>query len=159
VLRERKEEVGASLLGWEAMDEDRARWLLSPLVFECERPRLSSTLLRERERDERPPIIEVKDLRPNEPDIRGAATSVAFPALVDSDLDDARSRPLESVCCFVSMFEEDHLEKRGVVGREETGEEFSEVELVRDAGACAGRWDAGVEEGRLATEEESERLT
>jgi hypothetical protein len=31
------------------------------------------------------------------------------------------------------MFEEDHLEKRGVVGREEAGEEFSEMELVRDA--------------------------
>jgi hypothetical protein len=30
------------------------------------------------------------------------------------------------------MFEEDHLEKRGVVGREEVGEEVSDTELVRE---------------------------
>jgi hypothetical protein len=36
------------------------------------------------------------------------------------------------------MFEEDHLEKRGVLGLEEAGEEFSEVELVRDAVGGAG---------------------
>ena len=158
MLRERKTEVESSWPGREALEEEWARWPLSPLAFDCERPRPSSALLREREKDERPPIIEPNDLRPNEPDVRAAAaaTSGVGLALVGSDLDGVRSRPLESVCCFVSTFEEDHLENRGVVGREEVGEEFSEMELERDAGVCMGCWDADTEEGRLATEEERE---
>jgi hypothetical protein len=79
--------------------------------------------------------------------------------LVESALDVVRSRPFESACCFVSTLEEDHLEKRGVVGREEVGEEFSDIELVREIGPWRGCWEADVDEGRLATEEERERLT
>jgi hypothetical protein len=97
--------------------------------------------------------MELNDIRPKEPDEREveAATS----ALIESALEAVRSRPLESACCFVSTLEEDHLEKRGVVGREEAGEEFSEIELVPE-GTCGGCW-GDVEEGRLATEEERER--
>jgi hypothetical protein len=77
--------------------------------------------------------------------------------LVDEAVEDVRSSPFGSACCFVSTFEEDHLEKRGVVGREEAGEEHSDVEFVREPGTIGGCWEAGVE-GRLATEEERERL-
>ena len=96
--------------------------------------------------------MELNDIRPKEPDEREgeAATS----ALVESALEAVRSRPLESACCLVSALDEDHLEKRGVVGREEAGEEFSETELVRDVGTSGGCW--GDVEGRLATEEESD---
>jgi hypothetical protein len=111
--------------------------------------------VRERAREERPPIMELNDIRPKEPDEREeeAATS----ALVESVLETARSRPLKSVCCLVSTVEEDHLEKRGVVGREDAGEEFSETELVWDVETSGGCW-GDVEEGRLATEEERERV-
>ncbi len=51
------------------------------------------------------------------------------PPLVEEALEDVRSSPFESACCFVSTFEEDHLEKRGVVGREEAGDEHSDVEV------------------------------
>jgi hypothetical protein len=138
-------------------DDDRARWLSDPLAFECERPRPSSPLLRESERDERPPIIELSDIRPNEPDTRDAPVSGVWPPLVEEALEDVRSSPFESACCFVSTFEEDHLEKRGVVGREEAGDEHSDVEFVRELGTLGVGWEADVE-GRLATEEESERL-
>lgn len=99
--------------------------------------------------------MELNDIRPKEPDERevDAATS----ALVESALETIRSRPLESACCFVSTLEEDHLEKRGVVGREEAGEEFSEIELVVEVGTCGGCW-GDAEGGRLATEEERERV-
>jgi hypothetical protein len=137
------------------VDDDRARWLSDPLAFECERPRPSSPLLRERERDERPPIIELSDIRPNEPDTRDAPVSGV--PLVEEALEDVRSSPFESACCFVSTFEEDHLEKRGVVGREEAGDEHSDTEFVRELGTLGGCWEADVEEGRLATEEERER--
>jgi hypothetical protein len=109
------------------VDDDLARWLSDSLVFECERPRPSSPLLRERERYERPPIIELSDIRPNEP-------GVWPPPLVEEALEDVRSSPFESACCFVSTFEEDHLEKRGVVGREEAGDEHSDMEFVRELG-------------------------
>jgi hypothetical protein len=68
MLRERKADVESS---WPVreVDDDRARWLSAPLAFECERPRPSSAWLRVRERDERPPIIELRDIRPNEPDV------------------------------------------------------------------------------------------
>lgn len=135
-------------------DDDRARWLSDSLAFECERPRPSSPLLRERDRYERPPIIELSDIRPNEPDVRDAP--VSGPPLVEEALEDVRSSPFESACCFVSTFEEDHLEKRGVVGREEAGDEHSDVEFVRELGTLGVCWEADVEEGRLATEEETE---
>ena len=98
--------------------------------------------------------MELNDIRLKEPDEREgeAATS----ALVESALETIRSRPLESACCLVSTVEVDHLEKRGVVGREEAGEEFSETELVRDVETSGGCW--GDVEGRLATEEETERV-
>jgi hypothetical protein len=139
-------------------DEDRARWLSDPLAFECVRPRPSSPLLRESVSDERPPIIELSDIRPNEPDTRDAPVSGVWPPLVEEALEDVRSSPFESACCFVSTFEEDHLEKRGVVGREEAGDEHSDVEFVREVGTLGACWEADVEEGRLATEEERERL-
>jgi hypothetical protein len=141
-------------------EDDRARWPPSPLLgFECERPRLSSVVIRVREREERPPIIEVNDFRPNVPDGRGwFASGEVWVPFVDSALEVVRSRPFESVCCFVSTFEVDHLEKRGVVGREETGEEFSEMELAREPGAWGGCWGMDEVEGRLATEEEWEWL-
>jgi hypothetical protein len=114
-------------------------------------------LLRERDREERPPIIELRDIRPNEPDERGALVSGVLPPLVEEAVDDVRSSPFGSACCFVSTFEEDHLEKRGVVGREEAGEEHSDMEFVREPGTLGACWEADVE-GRLATEEERERL-
>jgi hypothetical protein len=115
-------------------------------------------LLRERERDERPPIIELSDIRPNEPDMRDAPVSGVWPPLVEEALEDVRSSPFESACCFVSTFEEDHLEKMGVVGREEAGDEHSDTEVVRELGTLGVCWEADVDEGRLATEEERERL-
>ena len=80
--------------------------------------------------------MELNDILPKEPDEREeeAATS----ALVEEALDAVRSRPLVSVCCLVSTLEGDHLEKRGVVGREEAGDEFSEIELVPEVGTCGG---------------------
>ena len=55
------------------------------------------------------------------------------------------------------MLEEVHLERRGVVGREEAGEGLSDMELVRDPGTWGGCWEADVAvEGRLAAEEERE---
>jgi hypothetical protein len=84
-----------------------------------------------------------------------------WPPLVESALEVVRSRPFESACCFVSTFEEDHLENRGVEGREEAGEEVSDIELVREAGALGGGCEADgdvADEGRLAAEEERERL-
>jgi hypothetical protein len=114
-------------------------------------------LLRERVRDERPPIIELSDIRPNEPDMRDAPVSEVWPPLVEEALEDVRSSPFESVCCFVSTFEEDRLEKSGVVGREEAGDEHSDTEFVRELGTLGVGWEADVEEGRLATEEERER--
>jgi hypothetical protein len=133
MLRERAADVWSSRPPREAFEDDRARWLLSSLGFECERPRASSVLVRVRESEERPPIIELKDTRPNVPDVRGWVGSGlgVWPPFVESALDAVRSRPFESACCFVSTLEEDHLEKRGVVGREEVGEEVSETELVR----------------------------
>jgi hypothetical protein len=154
-------------LCWPAREaeDDRARWLPSSLPdLECERPRLSSVLIRVRVREERPPIIELNDFRPNVPDVRGwLASEVLVAPFVESALDVVRSRPFESACCccccFVSTFEEDHLEKRGVVGREEAGEEFSDTELVRELGTWDdGCWETDEDEGRLATEEERERL-
>jgi hypothetical protein len=153
MLRERKADVASSSLVRE-VDDDRARWLSAPLAFECGRPRPSSAWLRVREREERPPIIELRDIRPNEPDVRDGATSGA--PLVEEAVDDMRSSAFESACCFVSTLGEDHLEKRGVVGREEAGEEFSDMELVREVGTMGACWEADVEEGRLATEEERE---
>jgi hypothetical protein len=50
---------------------------------------------------------------------------------------------LEPTCCFVSTFEEDHLEKskkRGVVGREEAGDEHSDMEFVREPGTLVNSW-------------------
>ena len=98
--------------------------------------------------------MELNDIRPKEPDERevDAATS----ALVESAFETVRSRPLESACCLVSTLEEVRLEKRGVVGREEAGEEFSEIEMP-EAGTCGGCW-GDAEDGRLATEEERERV-
>jgi len=139
------------------VDDERARWLSDPLAFECERPRPSSPLLRERDKYERPPIIELSDIRPNEPDRRDAPVSGVWPPLVEEAVEDVRSSPFESACCFVSTFEEGHLEKRGVEGREEAGEEHSDVEFVRELGALGICWEAE-EEGRLATEEERVRL-
>ena len=78
--------------------------------------------------------------------------------MVEDALEDVRSSPFESACCFVSTLEEDHLEKRGVVGREEAGEEHSDWEFVRELGLLVVCWEAGVEEGRLVTEDERERL-
>lgn len=98
-------------------------------------------------------------MRPNDPEVRDAAVSGVWPPLVEEALEDVRSSPFESACCFVSTFEEDHLEKRGVVGREEVGDEHSDTEFVRELGTVVGVcWEADVEEGRLATEEERERL-
>jgi hypothetical protein len=135
------------------VDEDRARWLSVSLAFECERPRPSSTLLRESVRDERPPIIELNDIRPNEAEVRDVPAS--WPPFIEEVVEDVRSSPFESVCCFVSTFEEDHLEKRGVVGREEAGEEVSDMEFVREFGTLGDTCcEADVEVGRLATEEE-----
>ena len=136
------------------VEDDRAR--SAPLPFECERPRPSSALLRVREREERPPIIELRDIRPNEPDVRDGATSGVWPPLVEEAVEEMRSSPFESACCFVSTFEEDHLEKRGVEGREEAGEELSDMEFVREVGTMGVCWEADVDEGRLATEEETE---
>jgi hypothetical protein len=137
------------------VDEDRARWLSASLAFACERPRPSSTLLRESVREERPPIIELNDIRPNEPEVRDAPASEAWPPFIEEVVEEVRSSPFESACCFVSTFEEDHLEKRGVVGREEAGEELSDMEFVREFETLGGTcWEADVEEGRLATEEE-----
>lgn len=65
------------------------------------------------------------------------------------------SRPFESACCFVSTLEEDRLEKRGVVGREEAGEGLSDTVSVRGAGTWGGTWEEDVTvEGRLVAEEE-----
>ena len=88
------------------------------------------------------------------------------PPEVESAFEVVRSRPFESACCLVSTLEEDHLEKRGVVGREEAGEEASDTEFVREAGAWGGSggggggggWEADVDEGRLAADEETERV-
>jgi hypothetical protein len=113
-------------------------------------------LLRESVREERPPIIELKDIRPNEPEVRDAPASGAWTPLVEEAIEDVRSSPFESACCFVSTFEEDHLEKRGVVGREEAGEEVSDTEFVREFGTLGACWVADVEVGRLATEEETD---
>ena len=140
------------------VDDDRARWLSEPLAFECERPRPSSPLLRERDRAERPPIIELSDIRPNDPAVRDGPVSGVWPPLVEEALEDVRSSPSGSACCFVSTFDEDHLEKRGVVGREEVGDEHSDMELVRELETLAVCWEADAEEGRLATEEERERV-
>ncbi len=98
--------------------------------------------------------MELNDIRPKEPDEREGEAVTS--ALVESALETVRSRPLESVCGLVSTLE-DHLERRGVVGRDVAGEEFSEIELVRDIGTFGGCW-GDVEEGRLATEEDRERV-
>ena len=122
---------------------------------------MSSVLIRVRESEERPPIIELNDMRPNVPDARGWVGSALGLPLVDSAFDVVRSRPFESACCFVSTLEEDHLEKRGVVGREEAGEGLSDMELAREPepGTWGGCWEADVAvEGRLVAEEEREPL-
>jgi hypothetical protein len=103
--------------------------------------------------------MELNDFRPNVADMRGWLASGVWAPFVESALEVVRSRPFESACCFVSTFEEDHLEKRGVVGREEAGEEVSDTELVRELGTWDdGCWETDEDEGRLATEEERERL-
>ena len=102
--------------------------------------------------------MELNDFRPNVPDMRCWLASEVGVPFVESALEVVRSRPFESACCFVGAFEEDHLEKRGVVGREETGEEVSDMELVREFGTWDdGCWETDEDEGRLATEEERER--
>lgn len=102
--------------------------------------------------------MELNDFLPNVADVRGWLASGVWP-FVESALEVVRSRPFESACCFVSTFEEDHLEKRGVEGREEAGEEVSDTELVREPGRWdGGCWETDEDEGRLATEEERERL-
>jgi len=90
--------------------------------------------------------------------MRDAPASGVLPPLVEEAIEDVRSSPFESACCFVSTFEEDHLEKRGVAGREEAGDEHSDMEFVREPGTLGVGWEAEVEEGRLATEEERERV-
>ena len=98
-------------------------------------------------------------MRANAPDVRGWLGSALGLPLIESALDVVRSRSFESACCFVSTLEEDHLERRGVVGREEAGEGLSDTESVREAGARGGCWEADVAvEGRLAAEEEREPL-
>ena len=115
--------------------------------------------MRASESEERPPITELNDMRANAPDARDGFGSALVVPLVESALDVVRSRPFESVCCFVSTLEGDHLEKRGVVGREEAGEGLSDMELVRETGTWGGCWEADVAvEGRLAAEEEREPL-
>jgi len=62
-----------------------------------------------RDSEERPPIIELNDMRPNMLDARcwlGSGLGLLA-------LNVVRLRPLESACCFVSAEEEDHLEKSG----------------------------------------------
>ena len=90
--------------------------------------------------------------------MRCEPASGVLPPLVEEAIEDVRSSPFESACCFVSTFEEDHLEKRGVAGREEAGDEHSDMEFVREPGTLGVGWEAEGEEGRLATEEERERV-
>src|SRR5258708_32277014 len=100
MLRERNAD-GESSWSIREADDERARWLSDPLVFECERPRPSSALLRVRDRDERPPIIELSDMRPNVPDMRDGHVPGGCRALVGQDPEHVRVSHFEHAwCCF-----------------------------------------------------------
>ena len=151
MLWECRVEVEMSWSAGEALEEEWAHSLVSPFAFE--RLQLSLVLSQVRGREERPPIMKLNDIHPKEPDEREVDTATS--ALVESAFKTVHSRPLESACCLVSMLEEVHLEKRGVVSQEEAGEEFSKIELVPETRMCGGFW-GDVEDRRLAMEEESE---
>ena len=81
--------------------------------------------------------MELKDMRPKEPELREERSGTAEGGLRGSVLEAVRSRAAAEFCWSIWLLVStvgllDHLVKRGVVGREEAGEDVSETESVRE---------------------------